>query len=404
MQIRSRLVPILLLVGGVWVFSWLLPVAQGRPFRNQQGKTIEAELIEVTGDKAVLKVNRKNFNVPIASLSKADQAYIKEWAQKNSSQTTEASIGKGAKSLIKPNWDGPWPKTVSADTSQEIEVIKEDKQAGEYIYASTHYEFISNVRLNTSLVKRFSLLFEATNQFCRELPLGMTKPFREQRNRIRLFETRNQYFEKGGPEGSSGVYISRGGEGDILVPLTSLGVEKVGSSYSVDHKKENSTLSHEITHQITDNEYYAKGSRGWFTEGLAEYIAQSGYRSGNFDVNDLKKLKAYVTDYGEDGRGGRHLGEKIHCRDLKQFFEQDYASFLENGNFNYGMAPLIIYYFFHMDGNKDAARIKGFLKALKEKKTASEAYARLLDGRTFDQLEADITQAWRSRGIRIDFD
>ncbi len=273
----------------------------------------------------------------------------------------------------------------------------------DYVYASEHYEFICDVNLNTSVVKRFSLLFEATNQFCRELPIGMVKPFREARHKIHLFETKDAYFSKGGPPGSAGVYISRGGEGDILVPLTSLGVKKVGSSYSVDYKEENTTLSHEITHQLTDKEYYRAGSRGWFTEGLSEYIANSGYRSGKFNVDDLQKLKARVTAYGEDGRGGRALGEEITAPDLNAFFTQDYGSFVANAQLNYGLGALVVYYFFHMDGEKDAANIKNYLKGLKEGKKVPEMYEPLLAGRTWDEMEADITKGWRSRGVRINF-
>lgn len=372
-----------------------LPATE-RSWTNSSGKSIVATLVEISGDKAVLQMSGKNFEVPIATLSPDDQKFIAEWKK---SDMTDSS----GDSAVKPNWDDPWPSLVSVDIDQAIEVIKEDEAAKEYIYASPHYEFICDVKLNTSVVKRFSLLFEATNQVCRELPLGMAKPFRKERHKIHLFETREAYIDKGGPPESAGVYISRGGEGDILVPLTSLGVKKVGSNYSVDYDKENTTLSHEIAHQLTDVEYFAPGSRGWFTEGMAEYIANSGYRSGKFDIDDLGRLKARVTAYGEDGNGGRALGENINAPDLQRFFTQDYESFLANAQLSYGLAGLIVYYYFHMDGEKDAANIKAFLKALKEEKTAPELFEPLLAGRSWDEMEADITQGWRSRGVRINF-
>lgn len=370
--------------------------AEVRGWTNSNGKTIQAELVDVTEGKAVLNMNSQNFPVPIASLSVVDQEFIKEWQKSAPVDTAKPAVVEG-------NWDSPWPKLVSVDVTQDIEVLKEEESTGEYIYASEHYEFICDVKLNTSVVKKFSRLFEATNQFCRELPLGMTKPFREERHKIHLFESKQSYIEKGGPPGSAGVYISRGGEGDILVPLTSLGVKKVGSSFSVDYDKENTTLSHEIAHQITDYEYYAPGSRGWFTEGMAEYIAQSGYRSGKFNVNDLSKLKEYVTAYGEGNSGGRALGEEINAPNLEDFFTQSYGRFTENANFNYGLAALVVYYYFHMDESKDATNIKAFLKGLKEGKAAPEMFEPLLAGRTWDQMEEDITRGWRARGIKINF-
>lgn len=370
--------------------------AEPRSWTNASGKTIQAELVDVSGGKAFLKMGNSQFEVPVETLSPADQEFIGKW--KKAAPTDTAGDGS-----VQPNWDGPWPTLVAVDIEQEIEVLKEDDGAKEYIYASPHYEFICDVKLNTSVVKRFSLLFEATNQVCRELPLGMVKPFREERHKIHLFETREAYIEKGGPPDSAGVYISRGGEGDILVPLTSLGVKKVGSNYSVDYDKENTTLSHEITHQLTDYHYYAQGSRGWFTEGMAEYIANSGYRSGKFDIDDLQKLIARVTAYGENNTGGRALGEEFTAPDLETYFMQDYDSFTANGNLNYGLGALVVYYFFHMDGEKDAANIKAFLKALKEEKTPPQLFEPLLAGRTWDEMEADITQGWRSRGVKINF-
>lgn len=370
--------------------------ASERSWTNNEGRTINATLIETTGDKAVLQMDGTHFEVPIASLSPGDQTFIQHW--KKGEMSDSSKDGE-----IQPNWDGPWPRLVTVDIDQDIEVIKEDDATREYIYASPHYEFICDVKLNTSVVRRFSLLFEATNQVCRELPLGMVKPFREERHKIHLFETRDAYISKGGPPDSAGVYISRGGEGDILIPLTSLGVKKVGSNYSVDYDRENTTLSHEIAHQITDYEYFAEGSRGWFTEGLAEYIANSGYRSGKFSLQDMRKLIARVTAYGDKGQGGRALGEEFTAPDLQEFFTQSYDSFLANPQLSYGLSALIAYYFFHMDGDKDAANIKEFLKALKAKKTPPELFEPLLAGRTWDEMEADITKGWRSRGVRIHF-
>jgi hypothetical protein len=82
---------------------------------------------------------------------------------------------------------------------------------------------------------------------------------------------------------------------------------------------------------------------------------------------------------------------------------QEYDSFTANSNLNYGIAALVVYYFFHMDGDKDAANLKAFLKALKEEKTAPQAFEYLLAGRSWDEMEAAITQGWRSRGVKINF-
>jgi hypothetical protein len=106
----------------------------------------------------------------------------------------------------------------------------------------------------------------------RELPLAISGGVKQEgKYQILLFETEQSYNSAGGPPGSAGVFI--GGKNIVMVPLTSLGVRPVGSGYMLDRDKSNKTLPHELVHQLTPDNYYAHGSMGWFTEGLAEYVA-----------------------------------------------------------------------------------------------------------------------------------
>jgi len=50
---------------------------------------------------------------------------------------------------------------------------------------------------------------------------------------------------------------------------------------------------------VTDREYYAPSARGWFSEGMAEYIAVTPYRSGKFSVkwfNFLNEISLAAED------------------------------------------------------------------------------------------------------------
>jgi len=361
-----------------------------RTWTDTKGRSIDGELIEASDTQVTLKrSDHRVFEIPLKTLSKPDRGFVAEW------------IEKQALAEIR-NWDDPWPSLVTTDVTPEIEVIKEE--APDFIYASPHYEFHCDVRLSTSVVRRFAVLFEATNQYVRELPLAMAKAHQEKRHKIKLFETEQAYISAGAPSGSAGVYM--GGEDIIMVPLTSLGVKKVGSGYMLDYDEGNKTLPHEIVHQLTDQIYYQAGPRGWFTEGFAEYVALTPYRSGKFRVSVvLDYLREYVTAYGKDGNGGRAIGDEIHMPDIKDWMLQPYSAFTgQNSRVNYGMGALVTYYFFHMDGEEEAERAKEMLKAMKAGKTGEEALEVLLDGRTWDELEEEITTAWRARGVRIHWD
>jgi len=66
---------------------------QARAFTNKAGKTINAEVLELKGDKVQLKVGRKTFLVPIVSLSDADQEFLKTWEESaNAAELAKAAL------------------------------------------------------------------------------------------------------------------------------------------------------------------------------------------------------------------------------------------------------------------------------------------------------------------------
>jgi len=293
----------------------------------------------------------------------------------------------------------------AASPNIEIKVVEEDAEKARFVYHSPNYEFICDVGLSKNVVKKFAVLFESTREYCRQLPIASMKahvPGAQFRHRILLFENKATYIKNGGPPSSAGVFMSRGGNGVVMAPLQSLGLKKVGSSYMYDYKGQNKVLPHELTHQLTDREYYASGARGWFSEGLAEYVAVTPYRSGKFMVrSNLSAIKAYATEYGKKDRGGRALGDEISAPNLRDYMMQSYSNFVANANFNYGFGLLVTYYYFHMED--DSSNIIAFLKALKKGKKGEDALDVLLNGRSWSEMEAQIAKAWRSRGVKITF-
>ena len=368
-----------------------------RIWTDDQGRNTKALLLRVENDNAILQLpSGKESTFPITKLSKDDQLWIKNFSQQKS--TTENKDDK------KLNFDAPWPDRIKFTDDPEIITVKEDKDKNEFVYESANYRYNCNVRLSNSVVKGFAVLFEATHQFVRELPLAVNGGAKKDRKyEIILFEFEKDYFSAGGPPGSAGVYIS--GKNIVMVPLTSLGVKKLGSGYSLDRDKSSKTLPHELTHQLTPNPYYAQGSMGWFTEGLAEYVAVTPYYAGGlFNVKaNSKPIIEYATAYGKGGTGGRAIGKEINLGPLKNFMLQSYASFVANAQVNYACGMLISNYFFHMDRKEDAARIKTFLAALREGKHGEEALEVLLDGQTWAELEKDIAKAYSGKGIKFTF-
>ncbi len=136
-----------------------------------------------------------------------------------------------------------------------------------------------------------------------------------------------------------------------MVPLTSLGVRPVGSGYMLDRDKSSKTLPHELVHQLTPDRYYAPGSMGWFTEGIAEYVATTPYRSGSYNVKTELQAHRRIRHRLREGRQRRPRARRPRSTSgsLEKFMLQPYSSFTSDAQINYGCGLLITNYFLHMD-------------------------------------------------------
>ncbi len=386
----------------VWLLVALgIAHGQQRTWTDSLDRKIEATMIRLDAQSVVLKLaNGNEVKYPLEKLSAADQKYATEQAK---AMATSAAVAANANAPA-VSFDGSWPKRVTFSEDPEIKVITSDADAKSFIYESANYRYTSDVRLANSVVKGFAVLFEATHLYCRTLPIHLDGGSKhEGKFQIFLFAEYNDYVKAGGQQGSAGVFTSNGGS-RVLVPLDSLGVRKVGSGYAFDRDKANKTLPHELTHQLTPNAYFQKGAMGWFTEGTAEYIAATPYRSGIYNVqSNLRPIIEYVTAYGRGNTGGRALGKDIVLPPLKNFMLMDYAAFISNPQVNYGTSLFLTTYFFQMDGNGDAARMKNFLAALREGKSGEQALEKLLDGRSYEEVEKEFSKAWSRRGIDFSF-
>ncbi len=388
----------------LFLFPLLLALthaAEIRSWTDVQNRKIQATLLRVEDQTVILKLqDGREVPYPLAKLSAEDGKYVQEARF----LLTADPVAKESKDIGKElNFDAPWPERIKFSEDPEINTVEENPEKKRFIYESASYRYVCDVRLSQSVVKGFAVMFEATHLFCRTMPLAINGGIKvDGKHLILLFEEFDDYVKAGGPPSSAGVFI--GGRGVVMVPLASLGVKPLGSSYMLDRDKSSKTLPHELTHQLTPRIYFDKGALGWFSEGIAEYVAVTPYRSGAFSVRgNQKDIFDYATGYGSKDMGGRALGTKIELPALKSFMLQDYASFLEQPQISYGCGLLITTYFLHMDGDGDGKRIKAFLKALQEGKDSEKSLDILLDGRTFEKLQDDLIKAWSRKGVDFTF-
>jgi len=410
-ETMNRLCPRLLALALVYGLAWLQialvgAAADSRIWTDNQGREVTASLADVDGAEVVLRLeDGRKATFPIADLSADDQAYVESMADSLDTPSTPANDSqRPSPDAATGNWNAPWPNTVRISPTIAIETdTEEDGEEVRYIYRSPHFEFTCDARLGPGVVQRFAIIFEATHAVMKEIPLNHRRTFsaHDEHFKVQLFENTEDYFRAGAPRGSAGVYM--GGKDLIMIPLSSLGVIPFGSGYRYDHDRSNTTLIHELVHQLMENIVM---QASWYIEGSAEYVASIPYRSGTFNLRSHRRaLVDYVTAFGSRNSGGRNLGDEISMPSLEQFMNLSYQEFAGGAaaNRNYGIAALLFYYFAHIDKEGDGSGLKAYTRALQDGMNEKEAQKFLLADRAYNQLQEDFSAAWRASGIDFKF-
>lgn len=313
---------------------------------------------------------------------------------------SENELSDAREDLPGENFSAAWPNATRVPDMLPARTVQSGPDA--WIYESQHFRFTANAPIALAAVKEIARVFEGT--YAANLALPINSPCNHfqvcEKGRFNafLFETYEQYLSVGGMKGSAGVFIGYGNgleRGRVLVPFPSLGLEKRGNRYVKSGRRVDAkTLSHEITHHMTigGNAYPT-----WFSEGLAEYVGLSYDGKGQVRFSGNKNvIGKFVTAYGEKGDGGRGIGKQPNVGVSLKEFMANTSGFIGADNdgravqIGYGVSALLVYYFFHLDGKRDAARIKKFIAVIQNGGTLESANEALLDGRSWAQLEKEI--------------
>ena len=369
--------------------------AEPRQWTNTSGAKITAEFVRMDQGAVVLLLgNGKQSSVLLASLSAADQA----WVKANGSRVM-ASLAKDPNRL-------PWDKRFMPGAVQEpqidmnIKVVKEEP--GDCTYESGHFQFKTTAKLGALVMKDICGAFESTHELVRRLPWGITPRPEEGRAKFRaeLFETRAEYLRAGAPTWSGGVYVVK--DKVFRIPFEEVGLTKVPtnktSGYSRSGPINNDTITHEITHQMMHE--YLPFAPVWMLEGTAEYTAHLPYRSGEFNVTGaLQSFKEMRDTTRKPAKRRLFRSLAFHpswigvnqlwgfTRDITQRTEPkgEMKTKGEKGpkGVTLGNAPevdpraladryysshALVFYFMHLDGGGNAARIKKYFDAIHEEK------------------------------------
>ena len=370
--------------------------AEFRNWTNSENRQVEAELASVEGNQVKLRLrNGTVATVMLDKLSAQDQTWIKEHG---TATPTKALPGSTAKTGT------AWPKSTGLEEAPKAVAVEEDVAEKKFIYRTAHFEFRCDAKLGADVVREFGRIFEGTREVNSELPLDLKpKPEDGQEYFVaQLFTSKDDYLKAGAIPGSGGTY--QGGQKRIICPLESLGVMVVGKRYALKPQEDNSTLIHEITHQMMN--HWLRKLPTWYVEGSAEYVAAQKYHMGRFTLTGPGgNVRKYLYEH-------KGVWEKKftmwHVAHLMNIDSSTWAGALgeKDGSAmrNYASATILAYYFYHVDGKGDAANIIAWLRAIESGTKLDQATEEhLVRGRPYAEIEKEVVKAMQKEGLVIEF-
>lgn len=327
-----------------------------------------------------------------------------------------------------------WPDTVAVSAgSIEIQAVYENVRERQCIYQSKSFEFSSQAKLAGSVMKEVARTFEATRALVEAMPWGiLCLPPDGKRFKAALYETREDYIAEGGAENSGGMYLLR--EKIFKIPFPSLGLRKRGQTYFKDEGYTNATLVHELTHQMMDE--YLEYLPIWVCEGTAEYTEMMPYNAGTFRPGMHKtSMKSAMSAWESEQGFAGEMGSLQEHMTMPQAVWAMASSSAQQMSIMYHRSHMLVYFFNHLDGDRQGTRFIRFMEAVHGEVAAKHAFFAdprvkqlgdgrfsypqgmtlpsmdgraafkhlpiLLDGRSYEELARDFETGFRSIGVKV---
>lgn len=364
--------------------------AVARTWTDSYGRTFEGTLIKRGSNSVVLDIGGQQRHIQLSQLSEGDRRFITRTALPSATRAPAARSPRTS----------PGPAQLQANTSLEVVQLRAEPERKRWTYGSPNFEFICNEDLGYTVVREFAWMFESVWQFMVLQPYRLPRVQAQQKVRMKtyLVATQADYARLGGPPGTAGVY--KPALDVIIVPFSSLGITQSSGRYRVDSSDNQHTLRHEVAHQLMNGQTQ---QAGWFIEGSAEYAATVPYENTRSLLSHHPKaIIDYVTAFGRNKQQGYNLGRNLTLPRLELFMRPDYAAFQRHQN-AYPFALLLYHYFRNLDGDQKGTRLVNYVATLQDGEPELAARARLLAGRSYEQLENEMRAAFNKLGIRLAF-
>ena len=384
-----------------------------RKWTDQKDRSMNASLVRVYKVKkdskpvvmATFKLQTgKKVDLKVQQLSKNNQKELMVWLKDNPS------------GVAPPSPPYFWPRQYNGSNTPKVEYVKFDKKREAHLYRTKHFDFYMDIKLSKATVSKCVAVFDTIVEAIDMLPMQMDAIPSGDRPRYEalLVGSRETYMKMGGIPNSAGFFAPS--KNLTVIPFESLGIVKKGNNWVFDGKRRTfETLLHELAHHSTS---HWRGMPPWFEEGFADYMSVMPYQSGRFlftnpqsaVVSSIRKYKDYMVGPEVYPKG---VFQMRRAKDLMNLDRRRWNALMRNRGLsarNYSSSMVMACYFMHEDGSGDGADFIAWMHAWRAAYLANKydqyevlLKKHLLRGRSYAELEKDIQDAMRKRGLRIEF-
>lgn len=377
-----------------------------RMWTNQQGRSVKASLVEVSGVNVVIQLeNGTKSTVHMGTLSRADQDYLQKF--QSSKPAAGATPATSSGPLI-------WPQSILSIDPKTIEVTEglQDAAARQYHYQAGNFEFTSSAPLAKSVMSEVAADFLLTYKATTLMPWNWEpRPKEGTHFQVLLAETKDDYVKLfGGNDVTSSTMVN----GKSLIMFSALGLKKVGARYQYDARQKDPGA---ITFITTYGMFYEL--RGWMYHwtryafpSIVQYFAYQD--NGTMKFTELESpLKKYFKLQMERYKVEPDLARMIKLmRSSGSEVRTDATELNRQVHFD---SALLGYYFAFLDGDGNGAGLHEYYRnvlaragksqvppaAGLEKATPEELLNKIFAGRDDTRLAAEMTEKFKAIGVRF---
>lgn len=402
-------------MGALILLPAVLPAqSPARVWTNQDGRSVTATLVEVSGANVVIQLaDGTRSSVPVTALSAADQAYLQSLAAGKPAATAALAPPPAPGSLT-------WPKEMVSVDPKSIVVTEglQDKAGRRFHYETEGFEFISTAQLAGSVMADVAADFILTRKYFLVQPWDWTpRPKSGNRFIILMAETDEDYIALGGKAANASEMVND----SCLIRFRALGLKKVGLRYQYDSRqKEPGRVTSIVAYAMLND--VGGWLQSWTSLGMTNFLRFVAYQNnGTIRFSDLGgSVRKAVKEAAENNKVYPDLNRMLQymrpskvprATDNHSRFQQQMDGFL------------LVYYFGFLDGDGSGAALHQYYRNIfarskrslspdaaaamlaasgMERASPEEMLNQIFAGRDDATLGAEMTEKFKSIGIRFD--